>query len=160
MSHALKRAALFLMVTSSAAALSGHSVPRTLGAPPPQLKADSDRVALTRALPPLDGAHLEVTLIEVNYAPGESSTPHSHPCAVIGYILQGAYRTQVQGEAERILHPGDTFYEAPNGVHVVSANASQTEPAKFLAYFLCDRHTPLTVRPPAAKDASKPAEEK
>jgi quercetin dioxygenase-like cupin family protein len=154
------RAALFVVAISSAAALSGHSVPRPFAAPSPQAKADNDRIALTRALPPLDGAHLEVTLIEVNYAPGESSTSHSHPCAVIGYMLQGAYRTQVQGEPEHILHPGDTFYEPPNGVHVVSANASQTEPAKFLAYFLCDRHTLLTVRAPASKDAPKPAEEK
>ena len=38
-------------------------------------------------------------------------------------------------------------YEAPNGVHEVSANASHTMPAKFVAYFVCDREMPLSVTP-------------
>lgn len=37
------------------------------------------------------------------------------------------------------------LYEAPNGVHLVSANASSTEPAKLVAYLICDRDVPLSV---------------
>lgn len=83
-------------------------------------------------------------MVEVHYGPGESSPPHSHPCVVIGYVVEGALRTRVKGEPEAIYKPGETFYEAPNGVHVVSANASQTEPATFIAYFVCDHDTPLS----------------
>src|SRR5580658_3077588 len=93
------------------------------------------RVALSQALPNLDGAHLKATVVEVHYGPGESSAPHSHPCAVIGYVVEGALRTQVKGEPEATYTAGESFYEAPNGVHLVSANASQTEPATFIAYF-------------------------
>ena len=60
-------------------------------------------------------------------------------------VLEGAVRMQVKGQPERIFNPGETFFEAPSGVHVVSANASQEAPARFLAYFVCDRATPLSV---------------
>jgi hypothetical protein len=51
----------------------------------------------------------------------------------------------VKGEPEMIYKAGESFYEAPNGVHQVSANASSTESAKFIAYLICDRDTPLSV---------------
>ena len=109
------------------------------------------RLAFSHTLPRMDGNHLVVKVVEVNYGPGESSPAHSHPCPVIGYVAEGTLRTQVQGEPEAIYKSGESFYEAPNGVHAVSANASQTEPAKLIAYFLCDRETPLSVAPPGTK---------
>jgi quercetin dioxygenase-like cupin family protein len=112
------------------------------------------RVAFARALPALDGTHLKVTLVEVTYGPGESSQAHSHPCPVVGYVIAGAVRMQVKGEAEVIYRAGDSFYEAPHGVHAVSANASQTKPATFLAYFVCDREEPLST-PVAAEGGPK-----
>jgi quercetin dioxygenase-like cupin family protein len=69
------------------------------------------------------------TVVEVHYGPGESSPQHSHPCPVIGYVVHGVYRSQIEGEPEEAYKAGDTFYEAPNGLHVLSANASKTEPA-------------------------------
>ncbi len=106
------------------------------------------RIVLSKPLSKLDGAHLKVTLVEVNYGPGEASLPHSHPCAVIGYVVEGAIRTQVKGEPETIYKAGESFYEAPNGVHLVSANASATEPAKLVAYLICDHDTSLSVDVP------------
>jgi quercetin dioxygenase-like cupin family protein len=102
------------------------------------------RVGLSQALQKLDGNHLKATVVEVHYGPGESSPQHSHPCAVIVYVLAGALRTQVKGEPEAIYKVGESFYEAPNGVHIVSANASQTEPATFIAYFVCDHEAALS----------------
>ena len=96
----------------------------------------------------MDGAHLNVTMVEVTYPPGGSSPPHSHPCPVIGYVLEGAYRTQVKGGPESIFRAGDTFYEEPNGIHLISANASDTEPVRFLATFTCDREAPLSIAVP------------
>jgi len=117
-------------------------------------KQQRGRVAFARALPALDGAHLKVTLVEVTYGPGEYSHAHSHPCPVVGYVIAGAVRMQVKGEAETIYKAGDTFYEAPHGVHAVSANASATEPATFLAYFVCDHEEPLSA-PVAADGGAK-----
>ena len=102
----------------------------------------------SHALPQLDGNHLRAIVVEVNYAPGEADKPHSHPCTVIGYVAQGAIRFQVKGaEPEAVYTAGESFYEAPNGVHQVSANASDKEPAKLIAFFICDHETPLTVPP-------------
>jgi quercetin dioxygenase-like cupin family protein len=107
--------------------------------------ADRARIVLSKPLPALNGSHLKATLVEVIYGPGESSSPHSHPCAVIGYVAQGTIRSEVQGQPETSYHAGESFYEAPNGVHLVSANASSTEPAKLLAYLVCDQDGPLSV---------------
>jgi quercetin dioxygenase-like cupin family protein len=100
----------------------------------------------------MNGAHLKVIVEEVTYPPGGFSKPHSHPCPVVGYVLKGAVRMQVSGSAEAIYRPGDTFFEAPNTQHVVSANASETEAATFLVYFLCDHETPLTIGLPGTGD--------
>ena len=105
-------------------------------------------IVFSHALPALDPAHLQVTTVEVTYPPGGSSTPHSHPCPVIGYVLKGAVRMQVKGGAEHLYRPGDSFYEEPNGIHMVSKNASATDPATFLAYFICDHEGPLSVKVP------------
>jgi quercetin dioxygenase-like cupin family protein len=102
----------------------------------------------SHSLPPLDGSHLHATVVEVNYAPGEADKPHSHPCTVIGYVAQGGIRFQVKdGGPVAIYKAGESFYEAPNGVHQVSANASDKEPAKLIAFFICDHETKLTVPP-------------
>ncbi len=110
------------------------------------------RPVLARTLPRLAGGHLKASMLEVNYGPGESSPVHSHPCAVLGYVVQGAIRTQVKGEPEAIYKAGEGFYEAPNGIHAISANASRTESAKLVAYFLCDHDTPLSVDVPAGRE--------
>ena len=116
-------------------------------APSGQTKETAVRVALRRPLPMMKGDRLNVTVLEVTYAPGAASSPHSHPCPVIGYVVSGAVRMQVKGEPEAVYKAGDSFFEPANGVHLISANASSTEPAKFIAYFLCDHETELSVAP-------------
>ncbi len=116
-----------------------------------QAATQQPRAPFSHALPHLDGDHLKATVVEVTYAPGESDPPHSHPCPVMVYVIEGSYRSQVKGQPEAIYRPGESFYEPPNGVHQVSANASDKLPVKFLAYFVCDRDTPLTVPAPETK---------
>jgi quercetin dioxygenase-like cupin family protein len=103
---------------------------------------------LSRALPSLKGERLKATVLEVMYAAGGFSPPHRHPCPVIGYVVEGALRMHVSETRETIIHAGETFYEEPNGIHRVSANASDREPVRFLAFFLCDDDQPLSVAEP------------
>lgn len=147
---------VMLMIISSAALAGGCLVMARAASEKTQEKAERSRVAFSHDLPRLMGDKLSVTIVEVNYGPGESSAPHSHPCPVIGYVLEGSLRTQVKGEPEAIYKAGESFYEAPNGVHIVSANASDKERARLLAYFVCDQHAPLSVAAPE----NKPVEEK
>jgi quercetin dioxygenase-like cupin family protein len=119
-----------------------------------QEKRTSATAAFKGKLPALDGQNLTATVLEVTHPPGGSSTAHRHPCPVIGYVLEGAVRMQVKGQEEKVYRPGDTFFESPGDIHAVSANVSQDQPARFLAFFLCDRETPLTV-PVTATGESK-----
>lgn len=137
MQRRLFLAGLLVATTSAAVMLQGQTAPDA-----------RTRIVFSQSLPQLDAAHLKVTTVEVTYPPGGASAPHSHPCPVIGYVLRGAVRMQVKGGPVSIYRPGDSFYEAPNGVHQVSANASTKEPAVFLAYFICDHAGPLSVKVP------------
>lgn len=103
------------------------------------------RIVMSHSLPRLDGRNLKVTLVEVNYGPGESALPHIHPCPVIGYVLEGTLRTQMKGASEAVYKAGESFFEAPNEIHQRSANGSRSESVKFLAYFVCDHDAPLSV---------------
>src|SRR5690348_7115896 len=120
----------------------------------PPAKETTDRVVLSRSLPAMKGDNLKITLVEVTYAPGAASPAHSHPCPVVAYVVSGAIRSQVQGEPEAVFGVGESFFEPANGVHVISGNASRTAPAKFVAYFLCDHETKLSV-PPVSKGGAQ-----
>jgi quercetin dioxygenase-like cupin family protein len=51
---------------------------------------------------------------------------------------------QVKGSPVLHLHPGDTFYESPTDIHRVSANASQTSPAKILVFMVKNKGAPAS----------------
>lgn len=80
-----------------------------------------------------------VQMLTVEYPPGGASKPHQHHADVFVYVLSGKLRMQVQGSPLVTIGPGETFYEGPADVHVVSANASTTEPAKFLVFLVQDK---------------------
>ena len=52
---------------------------------------------------------------------------------------------QVKGGKQVTLTPGQTFYEGPNDIHVVSRNASNTTPAKFLVFLVKEKGAPVLV---------------
>jgi len=52
---------------------------------------------------------------------------------------------QMKGGKKLTLHPGQTFYEDPNGVHLIGRNASDTKPAKFLVFLVKDEGAPILV---------------
>ena len=87
----------------------------------------------------------EGALLVVEYPPGGSDPIHRHDAYIFVYVLEGSVVMQVQGGEQVTLHPGQTFYEGPSDVHLVGRNASQTEPAKFLAFFVKDKGTPFVM---------------
>lgn len=92
-----------------------------------------------------DVAGKEGVMLTVELGPGEASPAHRHNADVFVYVLEGSIVMQVQGGAPVTLGPGQTFYEAPNDVHIVGSNASKTRPAKFLVFFVKDKGAPLGV---------------
>jgi quercetin dioxygenase-like cupin family protein len=87
----------------------------------------------------------EGLMITVDYAPGGSDPVHRHDAHTFVYVLEGSVVMQVKGGKEVTLTPGQTFYEGPNDVHVVSRNASGTVPAKFLVFFVKDKGAPVLI---------------
>jgi quercetin dioxygenase-like cupin family protein len=86
----------------------------------------------------------EVRILSVEYIPGGASLPHRHNAQVFVYVLDGAVRMQIEGAAPVTLGPGETFYEGPDDIHTVSANASQTKPARILVFIVKDKAAPVS----------------
>jgi quercetin dioxygenase-like cupin family protein len=87
----------------------------------------------------------EVTMITVDYAPGAADPVHRHNASAFVYVLEGSIEIQMKGGEKVTLHPGDTFYEDPTGIHLVGKNASNTEPAKFLVVLVKDKGAPILI---------------
>jgi quercetin dioxygenase-like cupin family protein len=84
----------------------------------------------------------EGSLVLVEYPPGGSDPVHRHNASVFVYVLEGSVVMQNRGGKEVTLGKGETFFESPEDIHIVGRNASETEPAKFLAFFVKDKGAP------------------
>jgi len=85
----------------------------------------------------------EVLMYTVDFPPGFSSPVHRHNAHVSLYVLEGSVVMQVKGGKEITLTAGQSFYESPTDIHVVSRNASGSKPAKFLVFLIKDKNAPL-----------------
>jgi quercetin dioxygenase-like cupin family protein len=85
--------------------------------------------------------------VEVDYAPGAASAPHTHAKSafIYAYVISGAIESKVNDGETRIYRAGESWSEPPGATHSISRNASKTEPAKLLAVFVVDTNeNPLT----------------
>jgi len=105
---------------------------------------DADvKQVFSKVLPNVPGKVLSAVV--VNYAPGGKSGAHHHSGSVFAYILKGSIRSQVSGESEaKVYKAGESFFEPPGSSHLVSENASATEPASLIAIFVADDGATLT----------------
>ena len=87
----------------------------------------------------------EAVMLTVEYPPGASSNKHRHNAHTFVYVLEGSVIMQAGDGKPVTLGPGQTFYESPDDIHTVSKNASSTQPAKFLVFFVKDKGAPSTV---------------
>jgi quercetin dioxygenase-like cupin family protein len=87
-----------------------------------------------------------LTALTVDYAPGGTSSPHSHArsAEVFAYVVSGAIRSKVNDGEESVYRAGQFWYEPPGATHSVSVNASATDPARLLAVFVADDGAELT----------------
>jgi quercetin dioxygenase-like cupin family protein len=95
-------------------------------------------VVFDHMLPNVAGKSIKGVLVE--YGPGGLSPAHTHPASAFIYatVLEGAIRSQVNDGPVTVYRAGESFAEMPGDHHGVSANASDTEPAKLLAVFVVD----------------------
>jgi quercetin dioxygenase-like cupin family protein len=75
-----------------------------------------------------------MTALIVSYPAGGKTPPHRHGKSfVVAYVLEGTIRTQVGNGEIKTYKAGESWTEKPGDHHVLSENASATEPAKILA---------------------------
>jgi quercetin dioxygenase-like cupin family protein len=91
------------------------------------------------------GPNKEVRVLELTSPPGAASMAHRHNGQVFVYVLSGAMVMQVAGQAPVTVGPGQMFYENPADVHLMSRNASTTQPARFLAIMILDKGAPVSI---------------
>ena len=92
----------------------------------------------------VDVTNQEIVVLEVTYPPGNKSESHRHNAHTIVYVLEGSVTMAVEGGETKTLGPGEIFYESPADIHSVSMNASETEPAKILVFFLKEKGAATT----------------
>ncbi len=90
------------------------------------------------AIPNIPGKSLIAAVVD--YPPGAASSPHTHAKSafIYAYVVSGAIESQVDDGPRQVYRAGESFYEPPGASHLVSRNASATEPAKLLAVFVVD----------------------
>jgi quercetin dioxygenase-like cupin family protein len=132
-----------LVVLGGIGAAQSADAPARVGATP----------LMQRALTGIAGK--EGLMLEVNIPPGGSSASHRHDADVFVYVLAGSVIMQVAGGEPQTLGVGQTFFESPADVHVRSENASKTEPAKLLVFFVKNAGAPAT-RPAVATEGGSP----
>jgi len=87
----------------------------------------------------------EGVMLMVEYEPGASSKSHRHDAYAFVYVLEGAIIMQVAGSEPVTVKAGNTFYESPKDIHLVSMNASDTEAAKFVVFSVKEKGAPVLI---------------
>lgn len=109
----------------------------------PGAAEDEVRPVTTEKLPNVPGK--SITAIVIHYAPGAKSVKHRHAGSVLAYVLSGEIRSENSATgAAKVYKAGESFFEPPGSAHLVSENASATEPASLLAIFVADDGAQLT----------------
>jgi quercetin dioxygenase-like cupin family protein len=92
----------------------------------------------------------------MRFFPGASTPVHSHPGIVLGYVLEGRMRFAIDGQPERIVPAGGTFFEPLGAVHTTSGASSAGEATTILVFELRPREQPprleMLVREPLPED--------
>ena len=96
----------------------------------------------SHALPNVAGKR--ITIVRVFYGPGGFTPAHQHAGSVTAYVTKGEIRSQLAGGPVETFGVGQSFFEPPGSTHLVSANASATEPAELIAVFVADEGAQLT----------------
>ena len=86
----------------------------------------------------IDTANLEVTVLDVKYAPGGINRRHFHPAALTFYILSGTAVFQEEGKEPVTLKAGDSLLVPAGTVHS-HWNPSSTEGLRWLEFIVAEK---------------------
>ena len=83
----------------------------------------------------------EMVQIRAEFDEGAFVGKHTHPGAEIGYLLDGSLELEVDGQPNRTLKAGDTFFVKAGTVH--AAKNAGKGPAKVVVTYVVEKGKPL-----------------
>jgi quercetin dioxygenase-like cupin family protein len=102
----------------------------------------------------VDAPGKNLVVVELRFPPNAKapSTPeqhplgHRHPGSVYVYVTEGTVRLGVEGQPVQVVKAGGSFFEAVGAHHIISENASATEPARAIAVMIVPDGASLVAR--------------
>jgi len=93
---------------------------------------------LEEALPATNPVVRLVKGARIRFAPGQPTGLHRHPISTVGVVTAGSFMFQPEGEKERLLRTGDSFFEPAGHPILHFDNASEIEAAEIICFYLSD----------------------
>nr|WP_253209643.1 cupin domain-containing protein [Streptomyces niphimycinicus] len=100
---------------------------------------------LQSAKPPFVPEGAEAMTVLVEYPPGDpGAPPHRHSGPAFGYVLEGEMLFELEGEPERVIRAGESFWE-PGGdvIHYQDGNNRTDSRSRFVVTMLCAPDQPM-----------------
>ncbi|AWW42006.1 cupin [Streptomyces sp. AS58] len=143
----------FLAVGLAATALSCAPAAQRASGKVPVAATASERpyetfkITYEQELPNIKGKSF--TSATVDFPPNGHAVPHRHGDAfVYAYVLEGTFRSQLEGQPVETYKEGEYWVEPPGAYHVLTENTSETEPGKLLVVFVSNTGDELKVPQP------------
>jgi quercetin dioxygenase-like cupin family protein len=92
---------------------------------------------LRREIPGVEGK--EAVMFLLSLPPGAAAPAHRHPGIGVGYVLEGVYESQYEGEALQRFVVGDAIYDLAGTPHLIARNGSLTDPLRFVMTFIVSK---------------------
>jgi quercetin dioxygenase-like cupin family protein len=89
----------------------------------------------------LPSANPEVHVIKgarIRFAPGQPTGLHRHPVSTVGVVTAGSFNFQPEGRPAQLLRTGDSFFEPAGHTILHFDNASTSEAAEIVCFYLAD----------------------
>jgi quercetin dioxygenase-like cupin family protein len=106
---------------------------------PPAAAGGVTRKILSQTDGPAAG--YETVLVEATIEAGTAVGRHTHPGIESAYVMEGGFELPIQGQATRMLKPGDAFQIPPNTPH--AGGAAGTAKSKLLITYVVEKGKPL-----------------
>jgi quercetin dioxygenase-like cupin family protein len=106
--------------------------------------ADAHFPALTREplfeeeLPAANPTVRRIKGARIKFAPGQPTGLHRHPISTVGVVTAGSFHLQLEGKPVQRLKTGDSFFEPDGDTILKFDNASASEPAEIVRFYLAD----------------------
>jgi len=107
--------------------------------------ASHEKITVLQDHPLLNAPGKKAMMLTVDYLPGQASVAHKHQGTAMAYVLEGEITSQVKGEKAITYKAGESWYEPAGSEHLVSKNASDSQPAKLLVFMFMDKNDAVLI---------------